>query len=188
MSTLEKVAVSWNGFPGGPGVSIFYFRSASTARPALGTFLTAIKYLIPDNVTLSIPNVGDQIDVATGRIVGTWTDGTPITVVGSGSSGSYAAASGASVRWLTTGVINGHRVNGRTYFVPLSALAYDNGTLLGTAQTAFQSAASAFIADAGVEMEIVHRPTTKGGSDGASHIVTSAVVRDKQVVLTSRRD
>ena len=188
MATLQRVVISWTGFPGGPGASVLYFRAASTARTPLSTWISAWKYLVPDNVTITIPNSGDEVDTATAQITGTWTAGSVITLVGTGSSTSYFAAGGASVRWNTNTIRNGRKVKGRTFLVPMTALAYDNGTLVGTAVTILNSSTTTYLADAGVAQEILSRPSTPGGTDGTSGLVTSFQVKDKQAILSSRRD
>ncbi len=186
---LQRVMVAWSGFPGGPGVSVLHFNDAVAAKPALKTFYTALITLLPNNVTVTIPNSGDTIDSGTGQITGAWSGGTTDAIVGTGSSTSYAAASGASVIWATSTIFNGRRLKGRTYLVPLASQAYDAGSLTSTAITTIQNAATALVGTVGVEMQVFHRPGPVGsGKLGGQALVTSALVRDKQATLRSRRD
>lgn len=188
MSILERVKITWTGMPGGPGVTQLYFRDAPIARAALGTWIEAWKYLIPSNTTLTIQAEGDRVDVPTGAIVGLWSGGAPIVKVGTGAAGSYFAGGGACINWVTGTVVAGRRIKGRTFIVPMTALAYDNGTLVDTTVSALQNASTALLADTNVAMEIVRRPTAPGLADGTSGLISAAVVRDKQAVLRSRRD
>lgn len=187
MSNIAKIPVSWTGGPGGPGVSVFYSDAAATIPTgALGTFFNAVKTLIPSPITWTIPNTGDIVDSSTGTLVGSWTQGTSTVVSASGSGSSYAAGSGAVVRWNTGGIVNGRRVRGRTFFVPVVGAIYSSGRILGTQVAVFQAAANALVASSGPDLRIWHRPTAHVG--GSAHAVTAAFVPDLAAVLRSRRD
>jgi hypothetical protein len=186
MTSLERVKITWTGMPGGPGVTQLYATSAAGARTALQAWVSAWKYLVPDNTTLTIEGQGDIVDSATGQITGTWTDGANIALQGTGSSGQYFAAGGACVSWATNGVVAGRRVKGRTFLVPLTSLAYAGSALVATTVSAIQGATDTMLASGNVWW-ILHRPTTKGGSDGAAFQITGGTVKNHQAILSSRR-
>jgi hypothetical protein len=187
MTSLHRIKITWTGMPGGPGVTQLYAPDATTVTAALGTWIDAWKYLVPDNTTLTVPSEGDIIDTATGVITGSWAGSAPTTHVGTGSSGSYVAASGACITWTTGVVVRGRRLKGRTFLVPLSALAYQGSGLIGTAQTAIQNATNTLLASAGSDLNVWSRPTAKGAADGAFGMIEAAVVKNRQAILSSRR-
>lgn len=186
MTSLDRIKITWTGMPGGPGVTQLYATSASGARPALATWIGAWKYLVPDCVTLTIEGQGDTVDSTTGLITGTWTDGANTALVGTGSSSQYFAAGGACISWSTGGVVKGRRVQGRTFLVPLTSLAYQGSALVGTTVSAIQGATNTLLGSGNV-FWILHRPTTKGGTDGQAFQVTGGTVKNHQAILSSRR-
>lgn len=186
MTTLDRIKITWTGMPGGPGVTQLYATSSAGARPALATWIDAWKYLVPSNITLTIQGQGDFVDSTTGQITGTWTDGADIAKVGTGSPGAYFAAGGACVSWSTAGVVGGRRVKGRTFLVPLTSLAYNGSGLVDTAVTAIQGATTTLLGSGNV-FWILHRPTTKGGSDGQAFQITGGTCKNHQAILSSRR-
>lgn len=186
MTLLDRVKITWTGMPGGPGVSQLYATSGAGARPSLSTWIDAWKYLVPSNTTLTIAGQGDIVDSTTGLITGTWTDGADISKVGTGSPGAYFAAGGACVSWSTDGVVAGRRVRGRTFLVPLTSLAFNQTGLVDTTVSAIQDATTALIGSGNV-FWILHRPTTKGGSDGQAFRITAGTCHNRQAILSSRR-
>jgi hypothetical protein len=145
-------------------------------------------------VTLTFPTAGDTIDSATGHLVGTWSGAFQANVTG-GASTPFAAPSGVACTWLTSTVVPGspgkapHRVHGRTFLVPLTGTVWDtDGTLSTAALTSLNTNAHALITSGGGHFQVWHRPTTKGGTDGAAAPVLDVKISDKAAILTSRRD
>jgi hypothetical protein len=187
MANLNKIPVVWSGGPGMPGVSIFYSDSVSgPPLGALGAFFTAIKASFPTGLSWTIPGSGDVLDSSTGVLNGSWSAAGGSTVAASGAATSYAGAAGAFVRWQTSGIVNGRRVKGRTFLVPLISSVYASGVIQTGTVSAFQSAANTFVASAGADMRIWHRPTA--GAGGIAYPITAAVVPNLATVLRSRRD
>lgn len=201
MSVLRYTMV-WQGFSGAPGYTSLHFITAEGQPPgeappqadmdAIGpkvkTFFTAINNYLPGGVTISYPGTLDELDTATGELLDT--HNVPVqTVTSGGGSGSYSAAVGACVSWHATGIVNGRRLRGRTFLVPLTVAAFaTDGTLSDTARTAIQSAATALgDSTSGLDLCVWHRPTA-AGNDGAAGTVVAATVKDKTAVLRSRRD
>lgn len=98
------------------------------------------------------------------------------------------------VRWNTAGIVNSRRVRGRTFIVPVVNHVYAaDGTLDTPDITTLQTAADAFIAASGSTPQVWSRPFPGSANDptprvGTAHNITTAVVPDKAVVLTTRRD
>ena len=185
MADINRIRCAWAGVPGG-GLSTFYLQGTPTSLAPLKTFFSAIAALVPSVVTVDIPNSGDVIESTTGALTGGW------TATGGGAqamsgTGNYSALSGAYIRWQTPTVVNGRRLVGRTFIVPLTAGQYDsNGTLGAGAVTTLQNAADALVL-AFPGMGVWHRP----GDDPGSGIIagwSSAKVPDRVTVLRSRRD
>lgn len=195
MVALNRVRVGWTNWPGAPGVSTFYLSSSTTSLGPLKTFFTAIKDMLPNTLTTDVPNAGDVIDSATGHITGGWTGSGGGTTSSLAAAAAYSGASGALIRWNTDGILNGRRLVGRTYLVPLNNTQYANdGSLSGTAITTLAAAATALItAYAGAL--VIYGPPRNTGTNGPTDpgkaaqwgSVTSAVVPDIAAVMRSRR-
>lgn len=182
---MNRVRVLWQNFPGSPGYSNHYVGSNVLAQTAIRAFYASLVTLLPNNLTITVPNSGDQVSEATGEITGVWT-GAAQTVVTATGAGNYPGPTGAIVNWRTSNVINGRRPMGRTFLVPMASVAYDAvGTLATAAQTTIQNAANQLITDLAGELKIWHRPTDTQA--GANVTVTSANVPDMAAVLRSRR-
>lgn len=185
MPSLRRVEVTWTGLTGLPGLSVFYTDAASDVTTNLGTFFNAIKGAFPTGLSWSIPSTGDEVDVATGLLTGSWTGGTAATVA-AGPNTPYAAGVGAFIRWGTPLIIGGRRLKGRTFLAPLLSSLYDaSGTIDNANLGTLQSAAST-LAAAG-KLVTWHRPSTLAPSGGASATITSAQVPDQVTWLKTRR-
>lgn len=186
MASIGKMMVEWSGGAGLPGVSVLYNDGTSTAAIAdLVTFFTAIADRLPTGIAVVVPSSGDNIDDATGTLLGEWSGGAGGTINGSGSS-VYAAGVGVAVQWNTVGIRNGRRVRGRTFLCPLSIGSYDaQGTIDTATRNDIQAAATA-LASAG-NLVVFSRPSSPGAADGDSFAVTSAFVPDRVTSLRTRR-
>jgi hypothetical protein len=198
MTSLNRVRATWSGFAGAPGVSTFYGLGVGTLPGFVRTFFNALTAYYPAGTTIQVENFGDVIDDVTGHLVGSWT-GSAQTLVTSVGSGSYAAPSGASVKWVTDSVLDGHRVRGRTFLVPLISSAFQSdGSLAAAFKTTLETAATTLAATGVGEFVVWHRPVEAKAADGSrpavvardgGHaLVTASSVRDVAAVLRSRRD
>lgn len=170
----------------GPGVSTFYFDEIHVGFVAdLHTYWAAVGNRFPPGITWTTDNTGDLIDVATGELSGTWTDGVPSTISSSGS-GNYAAGVGARASWLTSGIRNGRRVRGTTFLCPLTTACYQSdGTIDGAVLGSLSTAAAALVTNSTGEMRIYSRPTPT--EPGQSNEVIGATCPDTVSWLRSRR-
>lgn len=195
MAGLNRVSVSWQNWPGAPGVSQFYLDSVAqqTSIDAIRAFFNAFSTYLPQGLTITVPSSGDIVEEQNGQLAGTWSVGsTPVVVTGS-SGQAYAGQSGAVVHWLTLGTANRRRIRGRTFLVPLGSNAFDTtGSIATIALTAFQNAASALVGSMAGNMVVWHRPKIQKGTGivitpGSSSDVTSSRVPDLAISLRSRR-
>jgi hypothetical protein len=184
MVDVNRVRVTWSGWVGGPGISTFHFLTGS-APPlaALQTFFTAMKTLVPPNITLQVENVGQTINVTSGQAVNTWSGTAQTSMVGTGQA-KYHAAAGVQVTWKTGIFAGGREIRGRSFFVPIDSANYDtNGTLVDATRTSVQTAVNTFVSAVTGALVIYSRPPISGTAT-----VSKGTIEDKLVVLTSRRD
>lgn len=186
---MHRVLVSWSGTGvQGAAVNVLSFAAEGGVPDvaAIEQAYFALKTVIPPGVTISVAGSGDTFDDATGTLTGSWSAGAPVSFVGQATEPRVAAGVGACVTWNTGLIVNGRRLRGRTFIVPLSVAAYENdGTLTSGTLGFLQSFATALVASG--PLGIWHRPSA-AGTGGAASGVTSFRLRDKVAILTSRRD
>lgn len=186
MTELYRVRTALTGFPGGPGVCTMYFLDVATAVDSLDDFWASMHDKMPDDVTAHVENSGDIIEDTTGELTGAWS----ATAVGSHTgtgTGGYSAPSGGCITWNTETILDGRRLRGRTFIVPMSGDLYqDDGTLADSPRTAMEEGAAALVLAQSSSFVVYHRKTS--GHAGGNGLITSATVHDKAAILRSRRD
>lgn len=195
--TLSRVRTVWSGVEGAPGYTIMYARTEAPGfLDALHLLWIQLASEFPSSLTLTMESTGDKIDEVTGNLVGAWVDVPRDPVVGSGAP-AYSAPVGGSVRWESAGIVNGRRVRGKTFLVPLAMTGYGtNGRLTPGAVATAQNAVDAFTTAATPEFGIWTRPRkatvpphkVHAATDGAFTVITSGTVLTNAAVLRSRRD
>lgn len=186
-TTLGRIRISWLGFPGAPGVSTFYATDPLSLTAPLHTFFAAIAGLMPTDVSIVFPGTGDNIDDASGQLVGQWSQAAQATVPGT-SATVYKAPVGLCADWLTGTIIGKRRLQGRTFIVPVSSASDTaTGAPLAASITTLSNAAAALVtAGTAAGWRMWHRP--KSPAAGSSGIVTASRIPNKFVTLRSRRD
>ena len=190
MTSLHRLVIDWTGpMVVGKSVSVMHWSGSDPSAPPVASVLAAFnaaKAVFPVGLVITVPGAGDTIDDTTGELTGTWTSSGGGNVSGTTAFGA-AAGVGACIGWSTGGIVNGRRLKGRTFIVPIHAQNYDtDGTLVASSLLAIQTLANSI--QAAGPLAVWHRPTTTGGSDGNSYGVISNRVRDKVAYLSSRRD
>lgn len=199
-TNLSRVRVAWQNWPGAPGVSTFFYGTTAGSLPTqaqidgIRTFFNALSVYIPSGLTIQVPSSGDRINWIDGKLVDTWSvPTTPAVVTGTGA-GNYAGNAGAVIHWLTADVVNGKRVRGRTFMVPIVSTAFDSaGSLSSTFINALNGAGTTLVGLADGPPAVWARPfTPKPGDtnparDGSAHQVSSTRVPDLAVSQRSRR-
>jgi len=196
MANILRVVAQWGGFPSAPGFTNLYFDSAIVGTPSANEaaararqLFEAMKGQFPDGVTITISPQVAEIDDATGQQQDEFTATTTgLPVPGTGVA-NRSAPSGACINWRTSTFVNGRRLRGRTFLVPLSTNAYQtDGTLEAGTLTVLRAAAVAYLTDAvgpSAKPVVWHRPI--GGAGGSSALITASAVTDVAAILTSRR-
>jgi|SRR5665647_825412 len=198
MVDLYRTRAVWTGFPGGPGISTFYGLVSGALVPNLHQLFVDLYTELPNDVSVQVQEFGDVIDDATGALTGAWST-TPVLPCTFNGGVPYTAPAGFLAHWLTTTILDGHRLRGSTFFVPGGGSIYDtDGSISATHLTAIKAACATFFAAASGDLAVWHRPraaapatayhpavTARAGGHG---IVTGYSVPDKSVVLRSRRD
>lgn len=179
-------------------MSTFYFRGPLLAMSKVHDLFIALTPRMPPQVHLHFPPAGDIISAETGQLTGAWSDVPLGDLVGTDGGGNYAAPAGACLTWNTASILDGTRVKGRTFIVPLSNTQYDDGSLSAASLAVLTNAANAFVAASAPDNFVVwHRPypgrpagvlPARAAHPGAAASVTSSSVRDTVAILTSRRD
>lgn len=186
MATIRKVVVTWSGLSGLPGYSVFYGTAAMTDVSPIANFFGSFDQYFPSNLAWSVPSGGDEIDDATGTLLGDWAGTGAAVVTGTGGGAAdHASGVGGMVQWRTAAVVGGRRLRGRTFLTHMISSAYDNGGNIDTAAlTAFSTGANLVVA-AG-EFVVWHRP--QGGSGGSSAVMSGSAIPDRVSWLRTRRD
>jgi hypothetical protein len=190
----------WVTGSGGTGYSVFAHEDELTPSAqqtwanAVRTFLNAITPLMPNDVSISFPAETVQVNTSTGTLIGVTAVTAPASITGA-SAAAYAAPSGARVDWITAGIVNGRRVRGRTYLVPLISTAYDtDGTINSTNLATISTAAASYITNATIgsaDPVVWSRPLIVDDAlerAGSSHVITGRLAVDKAAILRGRRD
>lgn len=182
---IDRIQVLVQGLPTGPGVLTLYSVPGGGHQADVADFCSVISNHMPDSTNLHVPAEGDTFDEASGVLTGTWASGVAGDFGGSGGA-DYAAGVGAHVNWQTATIVNGRRVRGRTFIVPLAALQYAaDGTLTEVARIALTGAATTYQAAVGADGIIWHRPVA--GVGGVAAPITGSNLPDKVAFLSSRR-
>lgn len=193
MVDLYKMQVTWSGTTGLPGTTTLYSLAIPPVSGVKAMF-TSLKAYFPAGLTWTIPASGDVIDETTGILTGAWSSGSALSEVSSGST-AYAGGVGCVIRWTTTTIVEGRRLRGRTFMVPMIVGSYDTDGSLTAGMVGFvQTAATALVTAYSSNLVVWSRPK-KDPDDpetiirpGSHGIVTGAQAIDKVAVLRSRRD
>lgn len=133
--------------------------TVAAQRAALEDFWENVGGALAPAVTWTIEGAGRILDETTGALVGTWSDGTPITGTGTSSgSGIVANATMLLVRWRAPMIVRGRRLQGRTFVPGASSTASQNGEVETLTVAGITGAAQALV-DAEVGLGIWSRPT-----------------------------
>jgi hypothetical protein len=169
MANLREILVNWTTVAGGGFLNVLYFNDndpIASQRQALGTMLTSMQTQLTTLTTWTVSTSGRVIDDATGTLVGDWNDGTARTGTGTASGGGTPDATLVLLRWRGTAVVNGRRIQGRTFVPGLAGSNIAAGNLAPAAQGILQNAATTY-ANTGLQHLLWHRPVN--GAGGSSH-------------------
>jgi hypothetical protein len=195
---LMRTTVILSNWSGGPGVSVLHFEleDANMIAATAGLIRSAydgVKGLLLAGITVNTSQEWLQITPATGKLERVHVTPSTPTVVGGGTSGTIPRGTMANVRHNTDGVVEGRRVNGRTFIGPLALGALDtSGNLTSTAQTNFSAMWDGLQDLVEARLMVYHRPreatADRPASAGAAYHVQNSVCLAKPGNLRSRRD
>ena len=179
-------------------MATMYFLDVNTAIESVSAMWGTFSNNMPTDVIITPERTGDTIEDTTGAITGSWVGGV-VTAHQGANAGAYAAPAGAVVTWLTSTVLDRHRLHGRTFIVPCGNGAFTaGGGLTGGAQASFQAAATQFVLEQNASAVVWHRPfkgtpatATKPARPphiGGHGLFTGSRVPPLAAILKSRRD
>lgn len=194
---IRRTTAIWSGAPGLPGYTTMYWDGTldgSAALSAMKTLMTDLlgagatgnSTYVPAAIDINFDTNTELIDEATGEMV-SFESATAQPPIGGSGSKVYAAVSGACISWYTAGVANGRRVRGRTFLVPLQDQAFASDGSLSVSLLADLAAGGNGAVAAG-ELQVWHRPSGPGATDGFAHPVTAWRATDQAAYLKSRRN
>lgn len=202
MPTVGRVEAIWQNFIGAPGYSRFTFDGPATVADAgavtskVRAFFAALTTLIPAGATVqvqqNVPIFDSQTGLLTNEIAAS---AAPAVVTGTGATtNGYAGGAGAFIGWKTGNIWQGRRVQGRTFLVPLTAVAESNGSLTSGAISTITTAGNGLISPSTPAFGVWAKKFAPGSDgkpqqvDGSFFLATAVSVPDKTGILRSRRD
>lgn len=184
MTLINRVQAAWDQPGGFKGLNTFYQTGTVDLEP-YRQFYSQMAASLPDNVTITMLSSNLQYESETGAVTASYS-ADPAAAVAGTSTGDFAAAVGAVVRWNTNAFLNNRRVRGRTFIVPLDAASFDtNGGLDASFITGVQGFGDALISDLSDQLYVWHRPVNDVG--GQIFVATSSTVPSTPAILRSRR-
>jgi hypothetical protein len=199
MTLMYRVRVATSGWTGGPGLSTFYFQGSTDPTAAddsgaqacvdrVQVGIAGVLGLFPTVHTWAIEAVVDVLTASTGALTASYavdpgTDQNGVNALGYGPTAAMICSS-----LITSSIVAGKRLRGRTFWGPPCTGGDGNGTPSATAVAACQAATEALMTHGAGEPDLVvwHRPVS--GAGGSTGVVESVFTRDKFAVLRSRRD
>ena len=197
MTVMYKVVVNWSGFPGAPGFTNLFATTTDPLQEGVDEFALAVNALIghwantlPTGVHVVVNPEVELIEDIDGALVDIMTATASLPDHNGALGGLYAGASGWCVDWLTTGAVFGRRRMGRSFVVPASTEIYQtDGTIAAATLAEQRTAASTYVATAGIAPCVWVRPKTGAGAHvGQAVPISGSRVPDLAAVLRSRRD
>lgn len=197
MADMMRIRAVIGGTQGTPGLATFY-ANGSLATPTsvdaldmvnrVRQFFFAIVALLPTLTTINVQGAVDILNPATGALVGGLAPTAPATVTGTGGTALPFATAGLLVH--NTGIIiNGRRLQGRTFISPMSTTVNNAGSLGPSQVTTITNAANVMISGTTSSYPVVwHRPKLPGPLGGLAIATLSYTTRTPFAVLRSRRD
>jgi len=200
MPSIRKLVVTLNGGPiTGPAVNVTYWADGATTGPAaMSAFWAAAATFMPSGITIEVPGTGDTVDEGSSQIDGTWVASGGSTITTSGGTDPFPAGVGGRTSYFSDGIVDGRRVRGSIFVVPIIGTSYQaDGTLSTTIKNALNTMATTLAGVTGFGVYTRHRPAGPADPthplgnpperDGSFHDVLAGVAPDKVSWLRSRR-
>lgn len=194
MATFFRLRARHN-LSGALSLLTYYWDSAGGTPTAVATeaglrvraFWVSFASHIPNTSTVQIDGFGDEIDEATGAIVGTFTGPAVASVNGTSAADGLPRQTQGLLRFGTAGIVAGRRITGRQY-LPAPNETDNTGGLPTAAYVADLNTAANLLGTTivtPISQRVWHRPGLAGA--GLSFPVTSRAGSTSWAVLRSRR-
>lgn len=197
MATIMRIRWSITGLTGLPGLHTTYWTGASStpvqadATDVSGrvrAFWDGVKTILAPGVTVSTAASVELLDVATGTLVGQLGPGSQTAVVSTGANANPSATM-MLLRYTTATVINGRRLQGRSFIGPTATATNTGGRVTPASNTTLLTAANALFTGATASALVCwHRPDRVTHTGGAVAPVTVTGTAIDFAILRSRRD
>lgn len=199
---VATTSVDQNGDIGGEGVSRWHWvgQEGADIQPAdvdtvaglIHAFYTSIAQYLPPNLTYAIEPEVPVVDESSGKLVNLVSGSTVQSAIHGSSTGTqYPAGTGSRINWQTGLVVNGRRLRGAVYIVPLGDNAYSSqGAIQTPVQQALINAARTYnlgVQAAGCAQIVYHRPKKGETTGGVAALVNAWTVGSTPASLRSRR-
>lgn len=195
MATFFRLRARHN-LSGALSLLTYYWDSAGGTPTAVATeaglrvraFWVSFASHIPNTSTVQIDGFGDEIDEATGAIVGTFTGPAVASVNGTSAADGLPRQTQGLLKFGTAGIVAGRRITGRQY-LPAPNETDNTGGLPTAAYVADLNTAANLLGTTivtPISQRVWHRPGLAGA--GLSFPVTSRAGSTSWAVLRSRRN
>lgn len=195
--SIMRVRATLEGLNGLPGLHTTYW-NGTTATPTSGdaddcvdrvrAFWNSFAGFLADGMVVTPSGTVDVIQEGTGALVGSLPASTTSVVSTGGTAAPLATM--MLLKYQTADIVNGRRLQGRSFIGPLEATVNTGGFVAAAANTALLTAA-AFLSTGGAtasELVVWHRPSAVAPSGGSVGVVTGFDTSLNFAVLRSRRD
>lgn len=183
-----EMITRWSGPGSTPKLTIMYFDPGADmqlVRSSWAAALNDISIRLSENISWTIDTEGRELNTETGQLEGFWSDNTTQSGSGDGVGDILPDATQALIRWGTTTVIDGRRLQGRTFLPGLTEDASEGGNLMAVTASDIQEAMQTFVDVETISFRIWHRPVN--GAGGAVAPVRTATVWQEFAVQRGRR-
>jgi len=188
---FSRYVPEWSGISGAPGYTVLHVggvvdpSAAQSVANLVRAWFDSMKTFIPNDATIVFPGEMTTHD-DDGTLTGAVTVATPPANVAGSDTGTFSSPTGLRIQWETGSIVNGRRLRGRTFIVPLAGLGFENnGTIQPTVVTNYTTYATTLLN----ALTTLGFPLVVWSQVGAvTFPVTAASVPDQATVLRSRRD
>jgi len=194
---IMRVRFTLTNLEGLPGLHTTYWTGASSTpvqadatdvSTRVRAFWNSLAGTMANAVVIA-PVAGiDVLDEVTGLLVGGLTSASLASVTGSGT-GSLPSATMLLLKYSTSVIVGGRRLQGRSFIGPVSTTVNTGGNPTAGSATALATAAALLTSGATASALVVwHRPSGEPPAGGSTAPVTAFATANEFAVLRSRRD
>lgn len=195
--SIMRVRAKISGLEGLPGLHTTYW-NGTTATPdaadaddcvdRVRAFWDSFKGNLASGVIIEVQTPVDILTVATGELVGAETAST--TSVTSTGTGALPSQVQMLLQLLTSDIVAGRKLQGRSFIGPLEAAANSGGLVASGYNTSLTTAADFLVSGGATASALVvwHRPSLALPNGGSVGVVTGFGTKTGFSSLRSRRD